>query len=102
MNLVPSQISNLLNALFIAPTPLDPKLGVCNDCNPDRKVFLNELMNFENPDSCFMLNHDVEPLAGVPWQQTEAYKDAFIKELYYETLEKQNRNQLSTSNKGGI
>lgn len=66
---------------FLNPTPENPQIGVCKTCAPDRIRFLNELRDLENDQSCFMLNHEVEPLAGIPWHLSQAGRAEQAKEM---------------------
>jgi hypothetical protein len=56
--------------VFVDATPENPQIGVCNTCAPGQIKFLSELRDIEDGRSCFMLGHDVEPLAGLPAHMT--------------------------------
>ena len=72
--LIHRDVVKLVEKDFVRPTLEKPEVGVCNTCNKDKVKFLYQLRNLENPESCFMKGHDVEPLAGIPWHRTEDFQ----------------------------
>jgi hypothetical protein len=88
VKIIPKEITRLMEILFLKPTQKIPRLGICNTCDPEKKKFMNQLIDFEDEQCCFLLNHDIEPVSGIPWKETAEYKDQYGQELQFEALEK--------------
>lgn len=81
LQLISKKIREITESRFLHPTPEHPNMGICNTCDPNRKRFMVDLMDLDNTESCFMLNHDVESIAGLPWQQNRDFLERFGKEI---------------------
>ena len=55
---------HIFDSIFVRPTVKHPHIGICNTCNKNKKQFMYKLMDFDNPESCFLKGHDVESIAG--------------------------------------
>ncbi len=78
-----AETKKMFDDLFLRPTVANPHMGFCYTCGTGKAKFINQLVDFENNRSCFLLGHEVESFGGMDLEAEQKW----AKEIEYQEWE---------------